>query len=115
MPADPSIPSAPSVHHTSGVAPYVCSTRQEPPASAEWSIQYGGYCRTSLDHHGDSRKVGSSDPRCPADCPHKAPEGVAVLFTEIFTQRGAQAAAEMAREFKGGQEQCNPASYVEDR
>lgn len=45
-------------------------------------------------------KVGSSDPRCPANCPHKASEGVAVLFTEIFNLHGAKAAAEMARSFK---------------
>lgn len=101
MPADPSITSAPSVHHTSGTAPYVCSTREKPPAIAEWSINYAGYCRTSLDKHGPDSKVGSSDPRCPAECKHKAPEGVAVLFTEIFNKRGAQAAAEMARSIKG--------------
>lgn len=101
MPADPSISSAPSVHHTSGIEPYVCSTREKPPAIASWGIQYGGYCRTSLDHHKASHKVGSSDPRCPDDCPHKAPEGVAVLFTAKFHKKGAQAAAQMAREFKG--------------
>lgn len=101
MPADPSISSAPSARHGNGDAPYACSARQEPPASADWAIAYGSYCRTSLDHHKAAHKVGSSDPRCPANCPHKAPNGVAVLFTETFNQRGAQAAAQMAREFKG--------------
>ena len=101
MPADPSIPSAPSIHHRDGASPYACSAREKPPASAEFSIDYGGYCRTSLDHHKAAHKVGSRDPRCPATCPHKAPEGVAVMFTEIFNLRGAKAAAEMAREIKG--------------
>lgn len=100
MPADPSIPSAPSARHGNGDAPYACSTRQDPPARADYAIDYG-YCRTSLDHHKAAHKVGRSDPRCPANCPHKAPHGVAVLFTETFNQRGAQAAAQMAREFKG--------------
>ena len=100
MPADPSITSDPSAHHGNGDAPYPCSTRAAAPAHAEFSINYGGYCRTSLDHHKAAHKVGSSDPRCPADCPHKAPNGVAVLFTETFNQRGAKAAAEMVRTFK---------------
>lgn len=101
MPADPSIPSAPSAHHGNGDAPYPCSSRASAPAHAAFAINYGGYCRTSLDHHKAAHKVGSSDPRCPANCPHKAPNGVAVLFTETFTQRGAQAAAQMARAIKG--------------
>ena len=103
MPADPSISSAPSALHGDGDAPYACSAREKAPASADWSIQFGGYCRTSLDHHKAAHKVGSSDPRCPANCPHKAPEGVAVLFSAIFNKRdgGAAKAAQMAREFKG--------------
>jgi len=103
MPADPSITSAPSIHHTEGSTPYACSAREKPPSSADWSIQFGSYCRTSLDHHKAAHKVGSSDPRCPANCPHKAPEGVAVLFSAIFNKRdgGAAKAAQMAREFKG--------------
>lgn len=115
MPADPSISSAPSARHGNGDAPYACSAREKAPASADWAIAYGGYCRTSLDHHKAAHKVGSSDPRCPADCPHKAPNGVAVLFTETFNQRGAQAAAQMAREFKGGSEPCSSASSAQDR
>lgn len=106
MPVDPSISSAPSVHHTSGTAPYVCSQRQQPPASADWAIPYGSYCRTSLDHHPERHKVGSADPRCPTSCPHKAPEAVAVRFTKLFISSGAQIAAKMARgardELKGG-------------
>ena len=103
MPADPSISSAPSARHGNGDAPYACSAREKAPASADWAIAYGGYCRTSLDHHKAAHKVGSSDPRCPANCPHKAPEGVAALFTAIFNKRdgGAAKAAQMAREFKG--------------
>lgn len=103
MPADPSITSAPSIHHRDGASPYACSARQKPPASADWSLNYGGYCRTSLDHHKAAHRVGSSDPRCPATCPHKAPEGVAVLFTAIFNKQhdgGAAKAAAMARSFK---------------
>lgn len=103
MPCDPSITTAPSIHHTEGSTPYSCSTRKDHPARAEWAINYGGYCRTSLDYHKAAHKVGSSDPRCPTTCPHKAPEGVAVLFTEIFNTRGAKAAAEMARAIKGEQ------------
>lgn len=99
MPADPSITSAPSVHHTEGTAPYPCSQRQQPPARADWSIDYG-FCRTSLDHHQDSRLVGSADPRCPASCAHKAPASVAVRFTKLFNWQGAQAAAKMARNVK---------------
>lgn len=102
MPADPSISSDPSALHSNGDAPYACSAREKAPASADWSIQFGGYCRTSLDHHKPAHKVGSSDPRCPADCPHKAPEAVAIRFQEIFLDPngGARAAAEMARSFK---------------
>lgn len=112
MPADPSITSAPSEHHGNGDAPYPCSSRPSAPPHAAFSINYGGYCRTSLDHHKAAHKVGSSDPRCPADCPHKAPEGVAVLFTAIFNKRdgGAEKAAQMAREFKGGSVPCTTAS-----
>lgn len=101
MPADPSITSAPSVHHTDGATPYACSQRQQPPARADWSIDYGGFCRTSLDHHQVGHKVGSADPRCPADCAHKAPEAVAVRFTKLFHWQGAQAGAKMARSIKG--------------
>ena len=110
MPADASISSAPSAHHGNGDAPYPCSGRTNPPG-AQFAISYG-YCRTSLDHHSKSDKVGSSDPRCPANCPHKAPNGVAVLFTEIFNLHGAKAAAQMAREFKGGNSSCTPVSSV---
>lgn len=106
MPVDPSVSSAPSAHHTSGTAPYVCSQRQQPPARADWSIDFGSYCRTSLDYHPPSHLVGSADPRCPAGCAHKAPEAVAIRFTKLFAGPGAQIAAKMARgardELKGG-------------
>lgn len=97
MPADPSITSAPSRHHGNGDAPYACSQRQQPPARADWALEYG-YCRTSLDHHPQAHRVGSADPRCPANCAHKAPEAVAVRFTKLFEWQGAPAAAKMARE-----------------
>lgn len=97
MPVDPSVSSAPSVHHTSGTAAYPCSQRQLPPARADWSLDYGSYCRTSLDHHPAEHKVGSADPRCPASCPHKAPEKVAARFTKLFSGPGVAIAAKMAR------------------
>lgn len=98
MPADPSIPSGPSAHHGNGDAPYPCSVKG--PGRAAFAIDYG-FCRTSLDHHPASDKVGSSDPRCPAKCPHKAPEAVAIRFTKLFNWHGAASAARMARKEKG--------------
>lgn len=101
MPADNSLSQAPSAHHGNGDAPYACSKRQQPPGRADFAIDYGGYCRTSLDHHPASHKVGSTDPRCPPDCAHKAPKSVAIRFTKLFVWQGAQAAAKMARGVKG--------------
>lgn len=97
MPADPSISSAPSKHHGNGDAPYWCSRAPRPPG-ADWAIQHGGYCRTSLDHHPASHKVGSADPRCPANCAHKAPQAVAERFTKLFGWQGAASAAAYARQ-----------------
>lgn len=98
MPVDPSITSAPSAHHGNGNAPYACSQQDAPPG-ALWAIDYG-YCRNSLDLHLPADRVGSSDPRCPADCQHKAPHSVAVMFSKQFAWRGALAAAAMARQHR---------------
>lgn len=92
MPADPTIPTKTS-HHNSGSAPYPCSAWERPP-SAPWSIAYG-YCRHSLDV-----LYGATDPRCPATCPHKAPQTTSEHFDKLFHWRGANAAAEWARQQK---------------
>lgn len=96
MPADESISSAPSIYHRDGKTHYICSTWPRPPTDAKWAIDYG-YCRTSLDHQPPHYKQGSSDPRCPRDCPHKAPQQVAQLFSKHFAWRGAKAAAEISK------------------
>lgn len=98
MPADPSLSSQPSQHHGSGDAPYPCHTWVKPPGAA-WAIDYG-YCRTSLDWHGDDSPKGAGDPRCPSDCPHKAPRAVAIRFCKAFSWRGAAAAAAGSREHR---------------
>lgn len=98
MPADPSISNAPSAHHGNGDKPYPCAAWPAPPG-APWSVDYG-YCRTSLDLHQPHERIGSTDPRCPVDCQHKAPEGVAVKFSKQFAWRGAVAAAAMARKHR---------------
>jgi hypothetical protein len=95
MPADTSLPQAPSAHHGDGDAPYPCSAWPEPPGGAAF-IDYG-YCRTSLDYHGPSSPQGHGDPRCPSTCPHKAPLKVAVGFGKQYTWHGAVKAAEWAR------------------
>ena len=64
-------------------------------------------------HHGDCLEVlrgmadnsvdaltGSTDPRCPAGCKHKAPAGVVARFDKQFMWRGAAAAAKWARQQK---------------
>lgn len=100
MPADESLSQDPtSATHGDGVSAYTCSTAENPPRAAVWSIDYG-YCRTSLDYWPKSYQQGSSDPRCPATCPHKAPVKVAIEFANVYTQKGAAAAAEMARQHR---------------
>ena len=94
MPVDPAAGYAPP---RTGDGPYPCSAWAQPPgAGNDWARQHG-YCRTSLDLHAPADKIGSSDPRCPASCAHKAPQAVAVTFSKQFAWRGAQAAADGAR------------------
>ena len=95
MPADTSLNQAPSAHHGSAARPYACHTDARPPG-AEFAIDYG-FCRTSLD-----ALTGSTDPRCPADCRHKAPAAVAAQFDKLFWWHGAAKAAKWAREQRGG-------------
>lgn len=90
MPVDPSLSDAPSQLHGSDKLPYPCHAWTK-PQGAEWAIQYG-FCRHSLDVLS-----GVNDPRCPADCKHKAPISIAVQFDKLFKWRGAEAAAEWAR------------------
>ena len=105
MPADESLSQEPTAAHGDGLTPYRCSKAEKPPRAAAWSIDYG-YCRTSLDHWPASYKQGSSDPRCPASCPHKAPIEVAVEFAKVFAAKdgGANDAAAMARKHKESRE-----------
>lgn len=91
MPADTSLSQAPSALHGSAALPYPCHAWQSKPGAA-WAIDYG-YCRHSLD-----ALTGSTDPRCPATCQHKAPAGAVIQFDKLFAWRGAAAAAEWARE-----------------
>lgn len=100
MPADESLSQEPTAKtHGDGVSPYQCSKAAKPPRAAAWSIDYG-YCRTSIDHWPASYQQGSSDPRCPATCPHKAPESVALEFAQVYATHGAKEAAAMARKHK---------------
>lgn len=103
MPADNTLNQAPSAKHGNGDSPYPCHAQKNPPGprGAVWAINYG-YCRTSLDHHPLHHLQGSSDPRCPSDCPHKAPRAVAKEFGGVFAREGAVAAAEWARTVKAG-------------
>ncbi len=98
MPADESLQQTPSAHHGDASKPYPCSQADAPPGSA-WGIDYG-YCRTSLDNRPLADKVGSSDPRCPADCKHKATKAVAMQFQRLFLMHGAQTAAAFVRRKK---------------
>ena len=93
MPADASLTSAPSARHGSAQNPYPCHTADKPPGDAGF-IDHG-YCRNSLD-----ALTGSTDPRCPAGCKHKAPAGVVARFDKQFMWRGAAAAAKWARQQK---------------
>lgn len=94
MPADPTLPQT-SVHHRDGTSPYPCHAWQQPPGS-DWGLKYG-YCRTSLDWHDHGNPQGQGDPRCPAGCPHKAPQSVAIHFVRLYTRYGAARAAAWAR------------------
>ena len=95
MPADTTLSQEPSERHGSARLPYPCHAWPGPP-QARWSLDFG-YCRTSLDSQPPQALVGSSDPRCPRDCPHKAPHAVVTMFTRVFQQKGAKAAAERTR------------------
>lgn len=90
MPVDKTMPER-TAHHRDGIAPYQCHAWPTKPWAA-WGIDYG-YCRHSLDV-----LIGRDDPRCPVDCPHKAPAAVVVMFDKLFGWRGAAAAAQWARE-----------------
>lgn len=89
MPADLTMPER-TERHGDAARPYRCHADDRPPC-AEWAINYG-YCRHSLDV-----LTGSTDPRCPQTCPHKAPAAVAAQFDKLFHWRGASAAAAWAR------------------
>ena len=95
MPADTSLNQAPSAHHSDAATPYGCYYGHRPPG-AEFAINYG-FCRHSLD-----TLTGSTDPRCQADCRHKAPAAVAAQFDKLFWWHGAAKAAKWAREQRGG-------------
>lgn len=95
MPADNTLPQAPTGVHGNASQPYPCHAAPEPPGSEPF-IDYG-YCRTSLDHQPPGARHGSKDPRCPHSCPHKAPERIAVQFTKVFAWNGARAAAKLAK------------------
>ena len=89
MPADLSMPAR-TERHGDAARPYRCHADDQPPG-AEFAIDYG-YCR-----HGLDTLVGRDDPRCPADCRHKAPAAVVTQFDKLFAWRGASAAAAWAR------------------
>lgn len=97
MPADKSLSQEPSALHSDGNAPYQCSSAPKPPGG-EGFIDYG-YCRTSLDLHATHH--GSADPRCTANCPHKAPQQVVQRFGKAYIDYGAIGAAELVRLWKG--------------
>ncbi|GAB2471975.1 hypothetical protein GCM10027082_24360 [Comamonas humi] len=94
MPADNTLSQSPSPVHGNGNASYPCSKADVPPGGPGF-INYG-YCRTSLDS-----AAGSTDPRCPKDCKHKAPATVVEQFNQLFLQQGAQAAAAWAKDQRG--------------
>ena len=89
MPADLSMPER-TERHGDAARPYRCHADDRPPG-AEFAINYG-YCR-----HGLDALVGRDDPRCPADCRHKAPAAVVTQFDKLFHWRGAAAAAGWSR------------------
>lgn len=94
MPTDPTMPAL-TAHHGDAAKPYRCHADDQPPG-AEFAIDYG-FCR-----HGLDTLVGRDDPRCPADCRHKAPAAVAAQFDKLFWWHGAAKAAKWAREQRGG-------------
>ena len=89
MPADLTMPER-TERHGDAARPYRCHADDRPPG-AEFAIDYG-FCRTSLD-----ALTGSTDPRCPQTCPHKAPATVVAQFDKLFAWRGAAAAAGWSR------------------
>ena len=89
MPADLSMPER-TERHGDAAKPYRCHADARPPG-AEFAIDYG-FCRTSLD-----ALTGSTDPRCPQTCQHKAPAAVVTQFDKLFHWRGAAAAAGWSR------------------
>jgi len=95
MPADTTLPQAPSAHHGNGDAPYPCSTWPEPPG-ADWAINHGG-CRHSLGWYGEGNPQGHGDPRCPSTCQHKASQDIAIGYAREYSEHGAVAAAAWAR------------------
>lgn len=94
MPADHALPER-TERHGDASRPYTCHARPKPPG-AEFAIDYG-YCRHSLD-----TLVGHTDPRCPADCRHKAPPMIVLQFEKLFRWHGARGAAEFARRQRSG-------------
>lgn len=98
MPVDTTLSDKPSRHHGNGDAPYPCHAADKPPGGAGF-IDYG-FCRTSLDWHGPASPQGAGDPRCPGDCPHKAPQKIAIGFGKQYAWHGAVRAAAWARKQK---------------
>lgn len=100
MPADESLTHDQSAGtHGDGVSPYWCSKRGIPPGHGSGFIDYG-YCRTSLDLWPEHYQQGSSDPRCPRDCPNKASPEVAAQFQAIYKESGNAKAAEYTAEHR---------------
>ena len=90
MPVDPAAGHQPS---RTGDGPYICSTYPDPPGANNAWADKAGYCRTSLDLRDAEAKCGSSDPRCPATCKHKAPLGIVQAYRDTYDREGAQAAS----------------------
>jgi len=99
MPLDPAVIQEPSKLHNSGDAPYQCSSR---PRHASGVFVDYGYCRHSLDVWPEHLKQGSSDKRCPKDCPNKAPMEVAIKFQELYSdpKHGNKGASDFSRQHK---------------
>lgn len=91
MAIDPGHSQEPSKHHGDASAPYVCRQWPAKPMTP-WAIDYGK-CRHSLDV-----LAGMHDPRCPADCKHKASRETALAFDRVWSQLGAHEAARQVRE-----------------
>lgn len=99
MPLDPAVIQEPSKLHNSGDAPYQCSSR---PRHASGVFVDYGYCRHSLDVWPEHLKQGSSDKRCPKDCPNKAPMEVAIKFQELYSNplHGNKGASDFSRQHR---------------